>query len=370
MKLIIRRQKTDVNVNLIRPYFDLIKNRNDFIKFLSSSKNNFELLLQNGDYIIINKSEIKALQHLLAIIKYSVKFSIHNGILKISFDVNNEFTIPLNLSSLETLHFLRLLNYGLKFGVFFKNENNSNIAKYRKTINLISLGGKKVIELYNGLRFFLDSIDPWIIIETFILDIHKIEKFESLKDKTIIDIGANVGDTPLYYANQGATVYAFEPVEEHFQAMLRNIKINPNIAGRIIPVKAAVGTDGILKIHHSKSKKIWEGASVFYNVHGDDVSIDEVQGFSLQSALDKFNIKEVDLLKMDCKGCEFNLDDNSLMNIKVAKIEYTAFNSHKVEDLISLFQRNQFRTLIYMQNPNIMRSLSRHGTLLAEKQEI
>jgi len=57
----------------------------------------------------------------------------------------------------------------------------------------------KILILPNGLRFYLYSVDPLIFSETFIHDIHFIG-FD-LKDKIIVDIGAFVGDTALYYAN-------------------------------------------------------------------------------------------------------------------------------------------------------------------------
>ena len=53
------------------------------------------------------------------------------------------------------------------------------------------------------------------------------------KDDIIIDIGANVGDTALYFANQGLIVYAFEPIKKFYEIALENVKINPDFKNRI-----------------------------------------------------------------------------------------------------------------------------------------
>ena len=74
------------------------------------------------------------------------------------------------------------------------------------------------------MRFYLYSVDPLIFSETFIHDIHFIG-FD-LKDKVIVDVGAFVGDTALYYANFGGIVYAYEPHPVNFYWLKKNIACN------------------------------------------------------------------------------------------------------------------------------------------------
>ena len=50
------------------------------------------------------------------------------------------------------------------------------------------------------------------------------------ENNIVVDVGAQCGDTPLYYANKGATVYAFEPNLNHYNAMLKNLSLNPVLA--------------------------------------------------------------------------------------------------------------------------------------------
>jgi len=67
--------------------------------------------------------------------------------------------------------------------------------------------------------------------QTFIHDIHFVG-FD-LKDKVIVDVGAFVGDTALYYANFGAIVYAYEPHPVNFYWLKKNIELNPQLKDRI-----------------------------------------------------------------------------------------------------------------------------------------
>lgn len=352
----------------IGPYRDLIKNQFQLLLAILFSSSYLPLTLKNGIKLRINRNEIGTLLNLLGVLKYSIDFSYKSkNEVTVSFDKTNKFTFSLNLSSLETVKLLELFHYGIKYGAAFQSNSLQTNSDYDKSINIIDSGDKKIIQTVQGLKFYLDSIFPVVIIETFIRGIHYISSLYPLQGKTVVDVGAECGETSLFYASQRAKVYAFEPLKTNFDSMLRNFKLNPKVADKIIPINAAIGNDGILKIHHRKSSDMDGMASLFYKPHGDDDVISEVKGYSLNSALQKFGIKKIDLLNMDCKGCEFLLDENSLDNVNCLKIEYTPFNSHKFEDLITLLRRKGFKTTNYLHNPLRINSLVEHGTILAIK---
>lgn len=63
-------------------------------------------------------------------------------------------------------------------------------------------------------------------------------------------------------------------------------------------------------------------------------------------------ISKVDLLKMDCKGCEFFLNEKSLEKVKRIKIEYVAMDSsHKLKDLLKTLEKMKFKYMIYRIEP-------------------
>ena len=99
----------------------------------------------------------------------------------------------------------------------------------------------------NGtVRFYLDLIDPWTLTETYTLGIHQFARFEGT---TVLDVGAEFGDSSLFFAAQGARVIAVEPVATNFDALQRNIALNEGIGPRVGPVHAAIGPTGRQKMY-------------------------------------------------------------------------------------------------------------------------
>ena len=93
----------------------------------------------------------------------------------------------------------------------------------------------------------------------------------------------------MYYASRGAIVFAFEPMKAHYDAMIRNLTLNPKLFERITPINAAIGKDGKLKFYHSGISEIAGVSSFVYNVHGKEATIfNDVQGYSLSAAIKKF----------------------------------------------------------------------------------
>jgi FkbM family methyltransferase len=219
----------------------------------------------------------------------------------------------------------------------------------------------KILILPNGLRFYLYSVDPLIFLETFIHDIHFVG-FD-LKDKIIVDIGAFVGDTALYYANFGAIVYAYEPHPVNFYWLKKNIELNPHLKDRIKIFNEAVGKDEEIEI--SIGGNINGGFSIYGQAKGKTLKVKSV---SLRKILEENNLNNPYLLKADCKGCEYYIiEDDAISKFEKVKNEYTGFNRPKVNYIINKLKSKGFSKFrIYKHNWGIYH-LSDHGTIYAEK---
>lgn len=288
--------------------------------------------------------------------------------MELSFDIKNKFAINLDKMSIEDEKLLMLLYEGTLYGASFVAGSDDKFRVYGKTIKISEFEGKKIIEVENGLRFYLDSITPGIIVETFVQKIHDVNPSEDLNGKVVVDVGAECGDTAIYYASRGANVYSFEPIKAHYEAMVRNIALNPELSKRIKPINAAIGKDDILKFYQSDRAEIAEGASFVYNIHGKDAKTSEVKGYSLRSAYAEFGLKHIDLLKMDCKGCECFLTEDDLAIVDSLKIEYTNFdNSHKLEDLLAKLKHVGFHYIIFRHIPTYYKSNLFSATIYAKR---
>lgn len=119
--------------------------------------------------------------------------------------------------------------------------------------------------------------------EIFREDVYRL-KGKDLRGKTAVDIGAYIGDSSLILAQQGAQVFALEPSRANGVLLQRNLAAN-RLAGEVKFFNVGLsGSDG--------------------EVSGDNDTLTFV------TAMD-FIVAElpqsIDLLKMDCEGCEYVL---------------------------------------------------------------
>jgi|ETNvirenome_6_85_1030632.scaffolds.fasta_scaffold12448_2 FkbM family methyltransferase len=140
--------------------------------------------------------------------------------------------------------------------------------------------------------------------------------FPDTKLKTCVDIGANVGAFSVIFSNYCEKVISIEPFKENFDYMEKKIK--------------DLGIKNVLTINKAVSKT--EGETVMMNVRknntdskdiscvdteysGETVNLGEINTISLDYLVEKFG--EIDYLKVDCEGCEYNfLYEQNLDKIK------------------------------------------------------
>jgi FkbM family methyltransferase len=153
----------------------------------------------------------------------------------------------------------------------------------------------------DGILLAARAFDPIVLVETYLFDIHFLG-FD-LTDWLIIDVGAYIGDTPLYYAKRGALVVAVEPLPSNYEVMLWNLELNLDLKHRVIPVNAAIsGRDGFVEFSYSTpidgGASIYGGGRFKVRVRSMRLStlIREVTSMGLD--LGKFRVR---VLKMDCK---------------------------------------------------------------------
>jgi len=351
----------------LAPHMRVVKNRWGFCLSILLGFSSYKVKIDQGKTISFEKKQFSILLSLLGILSYATEYSIiSKNKIKVSFDSKNWFTLSLTDFSKEDENLLILLYQGIKNGANFITEGD--ITNRKKTLKIIDFDGKKIVETFSGIKFFLELIHPGnTIIETFINDIHSITFKDSWEDKTVIDIGAECGDTALYYANLGAKVYSFEPIKSNFDALEKNLKLNPDLAKKITPFNAAIGTDGKAKFFLNPEAPD-TGASFVYNKYDSSALTTIVDGYSLKSALKKFNIDKVDLLKMDCKGCEFFLTKEDLVDVEKVKIEYLAKGDGKqLDNLLNILEVSGFENVIYKVNPEQNNSNKILGHIFGEK---
>lgn len=208
-----------------------------------------------------------------------------------------------------------------KFNNFEIDISNKRAETYYYLANLIknkcNITSNEII-LQNGLIFKYLSYDHSTFCHingTFFEESYNLLE---VNDKVVLDIGASLGDTSIYFAMKGAKkVYAYEPLKEIFEYLLLNIKIN-NYDEIIVPYNRAVSSKkGKVYINPIKN---WSGLSHI------EVEMNR-DGYRVDSDLLKL---DADVLKIDCEGCEYDI----FSNIKSLDYEEIMMEFHKGSKLL------------------------------------
>jgi len=139
--------------------------------------------------------------------------------------------------------------------------------------------------------------------------------------RDVIDIGAYVGDTALYYMLRGRAnhVYAFEPMPYIFNLGVKMIKEN-HLQNKITLLNVAVsGKSGHTYVDREETS--------FGKVDQNSVSKSQkkITVFSLNEIVKKYKINN-GALKVDCEGCEYEIfkyaSSDTLRRFDQIHIEY------------------------------------------------
>lgn len=138
--------------------------------------------------------------------------------------------------------------------------------------------------------------------------------FVDVRDKDVVDVGAYVGDSAIYFALRGARrVIAIEPHPGAYEEMLENIRLN-NLEELIEPINAGLASKpGRVCVEDVDTKS----TATTYHPPGQCDS--EVPVITLSDIIDNYNIDDNTILKMDCQGCEYDVTLNDYEHIKAFK---------------------------------------------------
>jgi FkbM family methyltransferase len=227
-----------------------------------------------------------------------------------------------------------------------------NIWKLKNPLSLIghylNLTSPHLVQFRNGLIVHT-SKHPHDLISLFVVFLHK-DYGNVKKGDIIVDIGANIGSFSLYAAQQGASkVYAYEPCEEAYHTLCKNIKSN-DLESIIIPFNCALG---------GNSGKEWFSihSSPYNKLHTTNITdspeLKEIPVITLNTAITTNNIQHIDILKIDCEGAEFDIipsiNQEQLKKIQSICLEY---HNDPKSRIINYLELNRF-ILEYQEKYNI-----------------
>ena len=198
----------------------------------------------------------------------------------------------------------------------------------------IKLKGDRA-ELYAGGRKLTVGIESLhSIVGEFLSDSHKIM---DVKGKQVVDIGAYVGETTLYYVTEGGAskVYAYELFPHISMIAKANVRMS-NLSDKVKVFNEGVGgKTGSIMISKSESSF----GKLDAEHHKDKI---KVKILSLDQIVKRHKIKD-GALKVDCEGYEYeifrNASSKTIRSFSIIHIEY----HYGYADLIERLEKEGFR---------------------------
>lgn len=228
------------------------------------------------------------------------------------FGLKKEVTVkPKNINKEFKIDKINIIN-GLMSVLRCQDEINPEFIQFIEELNsdekVISWSGAKILNFKDiplNLSSFFELYNKgyW---NDFGIDYN---------NRCIIDIGSNGGDSSLYFATQGATVYGYEPVKPIYEYSLNLIDLNPELKDKLHFYNyGASDKKGTINIDSMDSVSAY--------VENDSYEVDVI---TIEDILNENNIKP-DFLKMDCEGCEFNI----ILNSDLSDFKDILFEHHAI----------------------------------------
>ena len=161
----------------------------------------------------------------------------------------------------------------------------------------------------------------------------------SVEGRKVLDIGAYIGDTPIYWMSKGARkVYAVEPVPEHYELLSLNAKGLP-----IVPILGSVGCK-VPRIPELIGSAIYGEHGLSYKKIGKISGWIDVPQYSLIELVDKY---DPDVIKIDCEGCEhYILDEIIACKGRDIIVEFHDTRNKRKEDSLAYVEKHLGKAII------------------------
>ena len=221
------------------------------------------------------------------------------------------------------LNHLWMASYGFKFEY---GDDESIIFPYKgRTIRFMGTGD-------NG-----SICDVFVEEELGVLDV---------KGRVVIDIGANIGDSAVYFVIMGAEkIISIEPFPFTFENLKRNIAIN-GVQDKVKILNCAIGgKTGIMKVSPIVRNTV--------GLRATDSSVGtQIDIITFGTLIKDYNLNNV-ILKCDCEGCEYDLFNN-MSSYDFNKVDEVLIEYHNgLNSLGEILEKNGYITKIVKKTKNM-----------------
>jgi FkbM family methyltransferase len=163
----------------------------------------------------------------------------------------------------------------------------------------------------------------------------------------VVDIGANIGIFTVYaaYACKAARVISFEPFPENFALLKQNVEAN-GLDSVVCVNQAVAGRRGLARLHLNPHEQ--GSHSMIPSEGGAAIDVDCC---TLDDAVDRYSLSQIDYLKVDCEGAEYevllNTSPTLLRRIGRISMEYHDHPVYNIQGLARHLEDHGFQVKLY-----------------------
>lgn len=263
------------------------------------------------------------------------------------------------------------------------NKYNYNILIFLISIFIIY----KIVNnyIFKGLIYFLfNNIKVCNIIDYLYvyneIFINKSYDLLPIKDNMIIcDVGANIGLYNLYMNSKAKNlkIFSFEPVPQIYKNLKHNISTSINNNNNNILINKGLGevekninmnyvknVSAMSSINNYDKTKLDAHDNIYENQGGifskiikkyiekqlNNPEIVNISITTLSNIIKQYNIKKIDILKIDVEGYEYNVlkginkNDFNIINNIIVEIEN--FRNNNKKNIINILKNNNYKIKI------------------------
>tara|TARA_Y100001970_G_scaffold45882_1_gene57701 strand:- start:410 stop:1198 length:789 start_codon:yes stop_codon:yes gene_type:complete len=236
--------------------------------------------------------------------------------------------------------------------VFWKLINNSRISE------LILKNDIKISAPTNNTLMHL-------VEEIFFNNVYLPDGYKIKPDDVVVDVGANIGIFSIFSAMYTQKkIYSIEPFNENIKYLKKNILINSFKNLIQIEPYALSDIDSEKKLYISKTS----GGHLLFNknINGKLEKFVKVPTKNLKYLINKYNLKRINFLKLDCEGSEGHII-KSLTSQEFEMIDKIVMEFH---NNVSILNHNDIAELLKIHNYDVdvdWNGKSMFGYLYAKK---
>lgn len=207
--------------------------------------------------------------------------------------------------------------------------------------------GRVALLIYMNQIFYNGKIED-TYIDAILKEIYRervYDRFLMGKDNiTCLEVGANIGLVTQYLSRFSKQVFAVEPAEQHFGCLTEMIKHN-NLDNVAAINKAISDKVESVTFYHNQNSTMYSMSSVV----NDGTEAEIVEAVDMHTLFKDNKIGDVDFMKLDVEGSEFDVImsvgfERVVDKIKSILIEYHTWTQRNPNQMFDVLKHYGFNT--------------------------